>query len=185
MEPPPLPKNQDCHELWSKRRRRQLKEQQDAAISLAGAQLAPGKPVGPQGTISGGPPGFTGPHKDQRPMYRGGPDEANLDGRRHESNSGDGYTNNSSLPTSRSNSPRPSSLHYRGGGGSHTPPGVAGGDSLTPPQASAHRYNTPPVVHDESHPLHRPLYHLAHLINTHQTVLFGQFTTLMNEQVTN
>lgn len=28
MEPPPLPRNQDCHELWSKRRKRQLKEQQ-------------------------------------------------------------------------------------------------------------------------------------------------------------
>ena len=26
MEPPPLPRNQDCHELWSKRRKRQLKE---------------------------------------------------------------------------------------------------------------------------------------------------------------
>ncbi|KAF2354342.1 hypothetical protein FHG87_014907 [Trinorchestia longiramus] len=28
MEPPPLPRNQDCHELWSKRRKRQLKELQ-------------------------------------------------------------------------------------------------------------------------------------------------------------
>lgn len=176
MEPPPLPKYQDCHELWSKRRRRQLKEQQEAAIGVIGPQGPSGKPVGPIGV----PQVFAGPHKDQRPMYRGGPDEGSLDGRRHESNSAEGYMSNS-LPASRSNSPRPSSLHYRGPG-SHTPPGAAGGDSLTPPQVT-HRYNTPPVAQDESHTIYRPLYHLAHLINTRQTVVFGQLSALMNEQM--
>ncbi|XP_042240749.1 cyclin-dependent kinase 12-like isoform X1 [Homarus americanus] len=176
MEPPPLPKYQDCHELWSKRRRRQLKEQQEAAIGVVGPQCPQGKPVGPVGSSQG----FTGPHKDQRPVYRGGPDEGSLDGRRHESNSGEGYISNS-LPASRSNSPRPSSLHYRGPG-SHTPPGAAAGDSLTPPQVT-HRYNTPPVTHDDSHPLYRPLYHLAHLINTRQTVVFGQLAALTSDQM--
>lgn len=176
MEPPPLPKYQDCHELWSKRRRRQLKEQQEAAIGVLGPQVLPGKQLGPVG----GPQGFTGPHKDQRPVYRAGLDEGSLDGRRHEVNTGEGYVSNS-LPTSTSNSPRPSALHYRGPS-SHTPPGVAAGDSLTPPQA-AHRYNTPPVTHDESHPIYRPLYHLAHQINTRQTVVFGQLAALMSEQM--
>lgn len=180
MEPPPLPKYQDCHELWSKRRRRQLKEQQEASLGgVVGPQGVPGKPLGP----IGGPQGFSGSQKDQRPMYRGGPEESSLDSRRHESNSGEGYLTNS-LPTSRSNSPRLSS-HYRGQG-SHTPPGAAapgGADSLTPPHTGSHRYNTPPVVHDESHPLYRSLCHLAHLINTRQTVVFGQITALMSEQV--
>lgn len=176
MEPPPLPKYQDCHELWSKRRRRQLKEQQEAAIgNVAGAQGVPGKPVGP--LIS--QQGFTGPHKDQRPLYRGGAEEGGLDNRRLESNSGDGFMSNS-LPTSRSNSPRPP-LHYRGQG-SHTPPSAITGDSLTPPHVG-HRYNTPPVAHDESHPLYRQLYHLAHLINTRQTVVFGQLAALTSDQV--
>lgn len=174
MEPPPLPKYQDCHELWSKRRRRQLKEQQEAAIGGAvGPQGVPGKPVGPLLNQQG----FTGPHKDQRPLYRGGAEEGGLDSRRIEG--GDGFLNNS-LPTSRSNSPRPP-LHYRGQG-SHTPPSTMTGDSLTPPQVG-HRYNTPPVTHDDSHPLYRPLYHLAHLINTRQTVVFGQLAALMSEQV--
>lgn len=88
---------------------------------------------------------------------------------------------NNSLPTSRSNSPGPPSLHYQSQG-SHTPPGTGAGDSLTPPQAG-HRYNTPPVTHDEAHPLYRPLYHVAHLINTRQTVVFGQLAALMSEQV--
>lgn len=176
MEPPPLPKYQDCHELWSKRRRRQLKEQQEAAIgNVAGAQGVPGKPVGP--LIS--QQGFTGPHKDQRPLYRGGAEEGGLDNRRLESNSGDGFMSNS-LPTSRSNSPRPP-LHYRGQG-SHTPPSAITGDSLTPPHVG-HRYNTPPVAHDESHPLYRQLYHLAHLINTRQTVVFGQLAALTSDQL--
>ncbi|XP_069162621.1 cyclin-dependent kinase 12 [Procambarus clarkii] len=173
MEPPPLPKYQDCHELWSKRRRRQLKEQQEAAVGVMGSQVPAGKPV------VLGPQGFAGGHKDQRPPYRVGPDEGSLDGRRHESNSGEGYMSNS-LPASRSNSPRPS-LHFRGPG-SHTPPSAAGGDSLTPPQVT-HRYNTPPVTNDDSHTLYRPLYHLAHLINTRQTVVFGQLAALMNEQM--
>ncbi|KAK3894598.1 hypothetical protein Pcinc_001646 [Petrolisthes cinctipes] len=183
MEPPPLPKYQDCHELWSKRRRRQLKEQQEASLGgvvVVGAQGVSAKPLGP----IGGPQGYSGSQKDQRPLYRGGPDES-LDGRRHESNSGEGYLGNSHS-TSRSNSPRLSS-HYRGQG-SHTPPGggavaAGGADSLTPPHTTSHRYNTPPMTHDESHPLYRSLCHLAHLINTRQTVVFGQITALMSEQV--
>lgn len=39
MPPPQLPTWQDCHELWSKKRRRQLREQQESA-----ANLPPGKP---------------------------------------------------------------------------------------------------------------------------------------------
>lgn len=175
MEPPPLPKYQDCHELWSKRRRRQLKEQQEAALGVGPPGL-PGKGMG----IGVGPPGYSGVHKDQRPMYRGGPEDGNLDGRRYDSNSGEGYLNNS-LPTSRSNSPGPPSLHYQSQG-SHTPPGTGAGDSLTPPQAG-HRYNTPPVTHDEGHPLYRPLCQIAHLINTRQTVVFGQLAALMSDQL--
>ncbi|XP_062561171.1 cyclin-dependent kinase 12 isoform X2 [Armigeres subalbatus] len=40
MPPPKLPTWQDCHELWSKKRRRQLREQQESA-----ANLPPGKPT--------------------------------------------------------------------------------------------------------------------------------------------
>ena len=39
MPIPELPTWQDCHELWSKKRRRQLREQQDSAQNLP-----PGKP---------------------------------------------------------------------------------------------------------------------------------------------
>ncbi|XP_050092664.1 cyclin-dependent kinase 12-like isoform X2 [Anopheles aquasalis] len=39
LTPPKLPTWQDCHELWSKKRRRQLREQQEAAQNLP-----PGKP---------------------------------------------------------------------------------------------------------------------------------------------
>ena len=39
MPPPELPTWQDCHEMWSKKRRRQLKEQQDSLQNLP-----PGKP---------------------------------------------------------------------------------------------------------------------------------------------
>ncbi|XP_058837777.1 cyclin-dependent kinase 12 isoform X2 [Topomyia yanbarensis] len=39
LPPPKLPTWQDCHELWSKKRRRQLREQQESA-----ANLPPGKP---------------------------------------------------------------------------------------------------------------------------------------------
>ncbi|XP_058457540.1 cyclin-dependent kinase 12 isoform X2 [Malaya genurostris] len=40
LPPPKLPTWQDCHELWSKKRRRQLREQQESA-----ANLPPGKPT--------------------------------------------------------------------------------------------------------------------------------------------
>ncbi|XP_035226438.1 cyclin-dependent kinase 12-like isoform X2 [Stegodyphus dumicola] len=33
MEPPDLPHNQDCHEMWSKRRRRQMRLEQEAAAA--------------------------------------------------------------------------------------------------------------------------------------------------------
>lgn len=49
MPPPQLPTWQDCHELWSKKRRRQLREQQESA-----ANLPPGKPPllkAPAGTV--------------------------------------------------------------------------------------------------------------------------------------
>lgn len=39
MSAPELPTWQDCHELWSKKRRRQLREQQEAMQNLP-----PGKP---------------------------------------------------------------------------------------------------------------------------------------------
>uniref|UniRef100_A0A182M252 Cyclin-dependent kinase 12 n=1 Tax=Anopheles culicifacies TaxID=139723 RepID=A0A182M252_9DIPT len=39
LPPPQLPTWQDCHELWSKKRRRQLREQQESALNLP-----PGKP---------------------------------------------------------------------------------------------------------------------------------------------
>lgn len=39
MPPPALPTWQDCHELWSKKRRRQLREQQESLQNLP-----PGKP---------------------------------------------------------------------------------------------------------------------------------------------
>uniref|UniRef100_A0A6A7FRM6 Cyclin-dependent kinase 12 n=1 Tax=Hirondellea gigas TaxID=1518452 RepID=A0A6A7FRM6_9CRUS len=40
MEPPPLPRNQDCHELWSKRRKRQLKEKEQQVAMLAQHMIA-------------------------------------------------------------------------------------------------------------------------------------------------
>jgi cyclin-dependent kinase 12/13 len=39
MPVPELPTWQDCHELWSKKRRRQLREQQESVLNLP-----PGKP---------------------------------------------------------------------------------------------------------------------------------------------
>lgn len=40
MSAPKLPTWQDCHELWSKKRRRQMREQQEAMQNLP-----PGKPM--------------------------------------------------------------------------------------------------------------------------------------------
>lgn len=34
LPPPRLPLSQDCHELWSKKRRRQLREQEAEAAAL-------------------------------------------------------------------------------------------------------------------------------------------------------
>uniref|UniRef100_A0A182WPN8 Uncharacterized protein n=1 Tax=Anopheles minimus TaxID=112268 RepID=A0A182WPN8_9DIPT len=60
LPPPQLPTWQDCHELWSKKRRRQLREQQESALNLP-----PGKPSGStiklDGiTLAGGGGGPTG-----------------------------------------------------------------------------------------------------------------------------
>jgi len=49
MPPPDLPTWQDCHELWSKKRRRQLKEQAEAAQNIP-----PGRPVNVVGSGGGG-----------------------------------------------------------------------------------------------------------------------------------
>lgn len=40
MPAPDLPKGQDCHELWSKKRRRQLRDMQEAMLNQ---QQAAGK----------------------------------------------------------------------------------------------------------------------------------------------
>ncbi|XP_063232565.1 cyclin-dependent kinase 12 isoform X2 [Bacillus rossius redtenbacheri] len=49
MPPPELPTWQDCHELWTKKRRRQLKEQQDMQV------VPPGK-AAPKDKLAGGKP---------------------------------------------------------------------------------------------------------------------------------
>lgn len=58
LPPPQLPTWQDCHELWSKKRRRQLRDQQESALNLP-----PGKPPGGGATKLDGLnlPGATGP----------------------------------------------------------------------------------------------------------------------------
>lgn len=38
MPPPRLPMEQDCHEMWSKKRRRQLREQADAMLNIGNSQ---------------------------------------------------------------------------------------------------------------------------------------------------
>ncbi|XP_064456771.1 cyclin-dependent kinase 12-like isoform X1 [Ornithodoros turicata] len=40
LPPPDLPHWQDCHEMWSKRRRRQLRQEQDMAVATAGPPQA-------------------------------------------------------------------------------------------------------------------------------------------------
>ena len=59
MPPPELPKNQDCHELWSKKRRRQMRELE--AVNAAGLRggggsmpsSCAGGPTGDSSTQSG------------------------------------------------------------------------------------------------------------------------------------
>uniref|UniRef100_A0A182NNE0 Cyclin-dependent kinase 12 n=1 Tax=Anopheles dirus TaxID=7168 RepID=A0A182NNE0_9DIPT len=48
LPPPQLPTWQDCHELWSKKRRRQLRDQQESALNLP-----PGKPSGSATKLDG------------------------------------------------------------------------------------------------------------------------------------
>ena len=43
MPPPQLPAYQDCHELWSKKRRRQLREQQESSQSRIPLVSVPNK----------------------------------------------------------------------------------------------------------------------------------------------
>ncbi|KAL3219956.1 hypothetical protein MRX96_005704 [Rhipicephalus microplus] len=45
MAPPDLPHWQDCHEMWSKRRRRQLRLEQDMAATSSGPLLSTGLPM--------------------------------------------------------------------------------------------------------------------------------------------
>ncbi|KAM7302902.1 cyclin-dependent kinase 12 [Ixodes scapularis] len=56
MPPPDLPHWQDCHEMWSKRRRRQLRLEQDMAASSGGPLPSQGLPMnlGAGGGSSGG-----------------------------------------------------------------------------------------------------------------------------------
>jgi len=183
MEPPPLPKNQDCHELWSKRRRRQLKEAQQEQVMAAGSNGPPGNRLSESG--SGGIP-------EVRPRFRPNPDETSMDGQR-------GYdfeTYSNSLPTSQNNSPS-------GGGGppggqgfprDHTPGvgGAAAGDSMTPPPGVGMRggaggsgFGSSPVgaVANENTPLYKQLQHLTHLVNTKQVIVYGQIIELKKEHV--
>lgn len=67
LPPPQLPTWQDCHELWSKKRRRQLREQQESA-----ANLPPGKPPMVKGVPGGGP--GVGGGAIRAPAAGGGPE---------------------------------------------------------------------------------------------------------------
>ena len=42
MPPPDLPTWQDCHELWSKKRRRQMREQNEASQTLPAGKASDG-----------------------------------------------------------------------------------------------------------------------------------------------
>lgn len=176
MEPPPLPKNQDCHELWSKRRRRQMKEAQQEQVLGAGPNCPPGGRMGEVGP--GGMP-------DNRPRFRPNPDESSMDGQR--GYEFDSYSN--SLPTSQNNSP---SVGVAGFPKGHTP-GMGGtGDSMTPPQGGAGMRgggaggsygNSPSGGSAKNNTLYKQLQQLAHLVNTKQVVVYGQIIELKKEHV--
>lgn len=54
MSPPDLPHWQDCHEMWSKRRRRQLRLEQDMAVTSSGPLPSSGLPMNLVGMGGGG-----------------------------------------------------------------------------------------------------------------------------------
>lgn len=56
MAPPDLPHWQDCHEMWSKRRRRQLRLEQDMAASSSGPLPSSGLPMHLGGGVHSAPP---------------------------------------------------------------------------------------------------------------------------------
>ena len=161
MDPPPLPKNQDCHELWSKNRKRQLKEQQDATVPNSISS----KENSSQGNYLS--------HKESRSrMYRGDDGNCFNEGRRYE-----GCEDNGSLPTSSSNSPNLSRPQM----GNHTPTiDHRERDGMTPP---SHEHQYPSTPPDEEKPLFHQLQHINRLIESKQTVMFGHFNNLMKEQV--
>ena len=53
MPPPQLPTYQDCHELWSKKRRRQMREQLQAEGSSASASHGVSQGAGSPHQLSG------------------------------------------------------------------------------------------------------------------------------------
>ncbi|XP_076060497.1 cyclin-dependent kinase 12 [Oratosquilla oratoria] len=156
MEPPPLPKYQDCHELWSKRRRRQMKEHQEAANSaLANVQGVHGTTQKAGGAYGCGR-GFRGPGDD---------------------NGHEGFDMYNSRPGSSNNSPGCVPKFP-----SHTPP-AAGSDGLTPPQGSYGYSTSNPARHDEAHPAFKHVQTIAQLLHNQQTVAFKHISAIMNGQL--
>lgn len=187
MEPPPLPRNQDCHELWSKRRKRQLKEQQQGGGQ---APLLPPHHLHLPTQIQQEPmpPLSYAQHRElvqrqqQQQSYPAGKNTedtavtSTYDGDAVPVNSTQGVEHNEDSNGGVTDLPRhpyPGDASNNGGIGSsrsNSPHLVTG-----PPPTSP--------VRGGGGGLHQAVGHLAGMISNRQTVNYGHLTSIAKEQV--
>lgn len=167
MEPPPLPRNQDCHEMWSKRRKRQIKEQMDLPqVTGASAVHTSLKPA----------PITYGQHKEQS---KTGSNKEDPVGFPADAKKGENYEwNNLNLPTSLSNSP--SAFHSHAQPSGQTPIGGGFNETASPLPADLQGRFTP---YEQDSVIYRQVQQLANQINNGQGISYGQITALNFEQV--
>ena len=166
MEPPPLPHNQDCHELWSKRRKRQMKEAQQGGSmeQPMPVSYAQHRELVLNTREEGGNGGVYREDPEHQDPYRGG--EAN------ESSSASAADNSYRVPAVDAYEGRGQSSHYGGGGDSGAP------------HLQSSRSNSPSGNHSVSPGrISRSLGHTLQALASRQPVNYGHISSLAKEPV--
>ncbi|MCL4113461.1 UNVERIFIED_CONTAM: hypothetical protein GTU68_062868 [Idotea baltica] len=159
MEPPPLPRNQDCHELWSKRRKRQMKEQLDLPSSMPMQNF--------HSSLKPAPITYA-QHKEAAKATT--KEEGNgyvSDGKKFDGFEG----SNPSLATSHSNSPGLNSSSH-----AQSPP-VEANEIASPIEGKG-----PSTPEQRDSVIYRQVQQLANQMNNGKPIVYGQITALNGEQ---
>uniref|UniRef100_A0A1B6D7P7 Cyclin-dependent kinase 12 n=2 Tax=Clastoptera arizonana TaxID=38151 RepID=A0A1B6D7P7_9HEMI len=168
MSPPELPFWQDCHELWSKKRRRQMREQQDVPA---------GRPVPPTTRNN-----RNMPFVDDMETAGGSPSISPLQKRvMNESSS-------KALKMEAGFMSREMSYQNQGESPTSTPPPSsrvnAGVRPMSISTSSNHSESRtpPPVANEDTNSIHNQLSNIAHLLLNKQTIRVNQLMALHNER---